>query len=61
VVWIVKYSRADISDHVNKHALQYDDTGKTYSVGWYGDLYIAESKEALIEKICKKAGINGVK
>ncbi len=53
----MKHTREEITEHVEKHILQYDDTGKVFSVGWYGNLYIAESKLELINLICRKEGV----
>jgi hypothetical protein len=48
------HTRAEIASHILKHSLLRDDTTRHQCVGWHGDLYDAESRDALIEVICKK-------
>jgi hypothetical protein len=48
------HTREEIAAHVKKHSLLWDGVTGRCCVGWHGDLYDAESRDALIEVICKK-------
>jgi hypothetical protein len=48
------HTRAEITSHVLKQSLLRDDITYHQCVGWYGNLYDAETKDALIESLCKK-------
>jgi hypothetical protein len=53
----VSYTRDDIIKHVEKHSLPKDDRYLLWTVGWHGDLYMAPSKEKLVDILCTKEGI----
>ena len=54
---IMGYTRDDIIKHVEKYSLPKDDRYLLWTVGWHGDLYMAPSKEKLVDILCTKEGI----